>query len=316
MAESPKVQRRRRPTRKPRRARGHAHALVVIDHERLQAAAWAEFAAVRKRAERVSRDLHRHEQIDMPAFQQWLHRTFPELVTRLREMRDKVADTARKIQMVQARALYFGGTPKRIWRAQKEREEHPERFKSRSQSEPEPDAEPDEGHRRYHATPEDFETASGPAPSLDARAIYRRLVQRLHPDRGGDWTPARERLWHEVQRAWAAADTDWLARLEVEWESAHEVLGPKSPLSVLRRAIEELDAARRDTERKLREYRREPSWQFTRRERHRDVLRRFVEGEIVGELRSLQRELDRFNRIIAAWEEDWTRADVRLKRRR
>ena len=68
-----------------------------------------------------------------------------------------------------------------------------------------------------------------------AEAPGARVVHHLHPDRGGEWTPARERLWHEVQAAWAARDADWLARLETDWESAHATLQPDSPLSHLRR---------------------------------------------------------------------------------
>lgn len=136
----------------------------------------------------------------------------------------------------------------------------------------------------------------------DAKEIYRRLVSHLHPDRGGDWTPARERLWHEVQEAWAARDADWLARLEISWQTANETIGPDSSLSRLRLAITELDAARRDTERKLRHYRKTPAWRFTLTEKKRPQLRRDLESELLDELKYLRRQLDYLNRTIAAWE--------------
>ena len=43
------------------------------------------------------------------------------------------------------------------------------------------------------------------------------MLRRLHPDRGGPWTNARQQLWHEVQKAWAVGDADWLARLPTLW---------------------------------------------------------------------------------------------------
>ena len=278
---------------------------MVIDHERLQSAAWAEYHTARKRLEKVARDLHRHEEIDVPAYEVWLHRTFPLLISTLRDLHADVAAKGQKVRAVQARAAYSGGSLKRLWRQQKEREANPEAFEHRRTSEKEGE---DRGTgRRYEAEPEDFARAPGPMPTRGARAIYRRLVQRLHPDRGGLWTPARQRLWHEVQQAWNAADTDWLSRLESEWETANDVIGPTSALSRLRRAIEELQAARRDAERKLAAYRLAPQWRFSRNERNRPLLHERTESAFLHDIAFLRRQLDHLNRTIAAWEEDWTR---------
>jgi hypothetical protein len=292
---------------------GAGRNLVVIDHVRLQGAAWAEFHAVRKRLDKVARDLHRHEEVDVPAYDSWLHRTFPVLVTALRELHAEVKTKARKVEAVQRTSALYGGSFKRLWREQKEHEANPAASAKKRHPDDAEDAEGPDSARRTEARPEDFARSTGPAPSLAARDIYRRLVQRLHPDRGGRWTPAREHLWHEVQQAWAAADTDWLARLEVDWETAHEVVGPQAPLSRLRRAIEELHAARRDTERKLRAYRGSPPWRFTRSEKNRPVLHRRTEESFAHDLQFLQRQLDHLNATIAAWEEDWKRPDRRPK---
>jgi hypothetical protein len=288
-------------------------ALMVIDHERLQGAAWAEFHTAQKRLEKTARDLHRHEEVDVPAYNAWLHRTFPLQVTMLRELSAEVTAKSRKVRAVQFEATYAGGSLKRLWRQHKEREADPEKFEARHPREA--DAHARSESERHAATPEDFEHASAPARSPMARDIYRRLVQRLHPDRGGQWTATRERLWHEVQDAWAAANTDWLARLEIEWEAAHEAIGPKSPLSRLRRAIEELHSARRDAERKLREYRTSPPWRFTRNEKNREQLHQRTEDNFAHDLDILRRQLEYLNRTIAAWEDDWTRPDSSRKQR-
>gem|GEM_PF-6001724 len=194
----------------------------------------------------------------------WLHRTFPILVTALRELHEEIAAKTRKIQTAQIMSVRTGRSVKRLWREQKEREANPEAFADESDSTDEDETDDD-------AQDEAFEPEHPPRPGANAtpaaRDIYRRLVQRLHPDRGGAWTTAREHLWHEVQQAWAAADIDWLSRLESEWEGANEVVGPSSPLSRLRRSIDELHAARRDLERKLRDYRSSPQWRFTLLER-------------------------------------------------
>lgn len=288
--------------------------LLVIDHEGLQRAAWAEFHTVRKRLDQATRTLHRHEEIDLPAYDAWLHRTFPLQVTALRELHDEVAAKARQIRAVQALAAKTGRSLKRLWQEEKERAANPEAFREKSRASA--DAEDDNTGRRQDARPEDFTARPVPNRTLAARDIFRRLVQRLHPDRGGAWTAARQHLWHEVQQAWAAGDSDWLARLEVEWETAHEVIGPHSPLSRLRAAVEELHAARRNLEHKLAEYRASLAWRFTKTAARRDALERRVEAGMARDFRFLRQQLQYLDATIAAWDEDWTRAKTRPERRR
>ena len=317
---SPRSRRPKIPA--PRDAYVEGRALLIIDHERLQGAAWAEFHTAQKRHQKAARDLHRHEEIDTPAYETWLHRTFPVLVTTLRNLHEEVATKGRQVQLTRALAAYTGRSAKKLWQEQKENKERPPkpadepddveddaRKAGNHRGDPDDDFFRDDdafGRRSRRRDRDDFEPPPPPpAPprSSDARGIYRRLVQHLHPDRGGEWTTARKRLWHEVQQAWALGDADWLARLEIEWETANEVLGPTSPLSRLRRAVEELHAARRDTERKLRAYRAQPAWRFTLLTRKRDTLHRRIEAELHDELEYLRRELAYLDRTIAAWEE-------------
>lgn len=292
---------------------------MVIDSAPLQRAAWAEFHAARKRHDKAARDLHRHEQVDVPAYDAWLHRTFPVMITTLRELHEEVFTKGRQVEAVQAMSAITGRSPKKLWKEQKAYEANPEGFDRPSGD--------DEGGAKQRRRPteddffgeeddsfsreaEDFFRGFGQeqapdrnAPAtVEAKTIYRRLVQLLHPDRGGEFTPVRKRLWHEVQQAWAARDSDWLSRIEIEWETANDVLGPTSPLSRLRRAIEELHAARRDTERKLRAYRSSIPWRFTLTENKRAALHRRTEANFEHDIDFLRRQLAYLNATIAAWE--------------
>lgn len=296
--------------------------LVLVDDAPLKRAAWAELHAVRKRQEKAARDLHRHEQIDRPAYDSWLHRTFPIFITRLRELHEEVFAKGQKVQAVQAMAMMTGRSPRKLWHEQQELERNPEAFNSEDgaggqydggrghrgkqpfeQEDGDFEDEPQFGRRWEDAVRAERERPNAPRPSAAARDVYRRLVQRIHPDRGGEWTPARQQLWHEVQQAWAAGDADWLMRLEIEWEAAHDVLSPASALSRLRCAIEELHAARRDLERKLRGYRDTPPWRFTLAEKKRDDLHRRTKLNFEHDIAFLQRQLDHLNALIASWEE-------------
>ncbi|MDP3070687.1 MAG: hypothetical protein Q8N18_10380 [Opitutaceae bacterium] len=302
-------------------------ALVLIDDTPLKSAAWAELHAARKRQEKAARDLHRHEQIDRPAYEEWLHRTFPTLLTRLRELHHEVFTKAQRVRWVQEMAALTGRSARKLWRELKDHEANPAPDESGANTPPDDffgddaddffdDEEP--SSRRSSRVPEDddFEPRrpAAPRPSVEARDVYRRLVQRLHPDRGGTWTAARQRLWHEVQQAWAVGDVDWLTRLEVEWEAAHDVLHVASPLSRLRAAIAEFQAARRDTERKLRAYRESPPWRFTLTAKKRDQVHQRTELNFRHDTAVMERQLDHLDALIAKWEQ--SPADRRLARAR
>lgn len=299
---------------KPRRG----GALVVMDDGPLKRAAWAELHAARKRQEKAARDLHRHEQSDLPGYETWLHRTFPTFITRLRELHQEVYAKGQKVQYAQEEAMFTGRSVNKIWREQRKQEANPppapeekERDTGKGRRGPFGAADDffgdDEEEEEFRLPWEDmFEPkargAEGSRPGADARDVYRRLVQRLHPDRGGEWTAARQRLWHEVQQAWADGDVDWLIRLEVEWEAAHDILNQGSPLSRLRLAIAEMHAARRDTERKLREYRGSPAWRFTLTEKKRELLHRRTAMNFEHDIHFLERQLTHLNATIASWE--------------
>jgi hypothetical protein len=309
---------RRSPDTKPA-AKARSRAVLVIDNLPLQRAAWAEYRAAQKRHDQSARDLHRHEQVDVPAYEAWLHRTFPVLITTLRELHEEVSSKTRQIQHVQAMAALSGRPAKKLWREQKEAEANPDLFddpfedfgteeprdRERRQSHADDFFNDAHGFREDRASGPDFEferPSENFANSREAKAIYRRLVQHLHPDRGGDFNAVRKRLWHEVQQAWATRDADWLSRIEVEWETANEVLSLHSPLSRLRRAIEELNAARRDTQRKLREYRKSFPWRFSLAEKKRNELHRRAEASFKHDIDFLSRQLAHLKAIIAVWE--------------
>jgi hypothetical protein len=69
------------------------------------------------------------------------------------------------------------------------------------------------------------------------------------------------------------------------------------------RAVEELHAARRDTERKLRSYRVQPAWRFTLLAKKRDFLHERTEKQLLADLHYLRRDLAYLDKTIAAWEE-------------
>jgi hypothetical protein len=294
-------------------------AIIVVDNAPLQKEAWAEYHEARGRHDRAARDLHRHEQVDVPEYERWLHRTFPIEISTLRNLHEEVAAKSRQVDSVRFLSGVTGRSPRKLWQEQKAREANPQAFPP--EFDPFSDEEFDEAEDGSYENdanrrgPREDTSAGGPdlferafvpkipdALSREAKAIYRRLVQFLHPDRGGAFTAVRKRLWHEVQQAWAERDSDWLARLEVEWENANDVLGPDSPVGRLRRAVRELHSARRDTEKKLRQYRKSPSWRFSLNSQKRDKLHSKTAMDFEHDIALLQRRLDYLLFTIKGWE--------------
>ncbi len=325
-----------------RRPSAGSRALLVVDNRPLQRAAWTQLLAARKRLTKATADLHRHENVDEPAFLSWSARAHPELLTELRELAAQYAEKARLVSSVENEAFATGRRPERVWRARQKPPSPgvtppPERTAA---GDPWDDpfgpaaasdagAQDPFGSAEYERLMEEFFAENGispddpaaagfresiggflgfpapkpqSAPDDPAREIYRRLVQHLHPDRGGEWTPARARLWHEVQQAWTARDLDWLSRLEVEWEAATELLGPASPVGRLLQALQEIEAARRDSDRRVRAYRGTPAWRFTLLPAPGAALLRRLEQELLGEIERLRFGLEDIEGIIADWE--------------
>jgi hypothetical protein len=309
----------------------------VIDNRPLQAAAWAELAHARKRLEKATHDLHRHEDTDEPAFRAWLAATFPQLVNTARDLVMQVETKRRLLEAISREAFFSGRSEAAVWREWQRYGGQPPPMKEPPLPEEPPfpdesdfndvtDADGDQMDKlvdeelkrllEAEGIDEDdpmagafrdlargmlgFKDAAPPA-SADAKAIYRRLVQRLHPDRGGEWTPARARVWEQVQEAWNARDADWLARLEAEWDAATDVLGPTSALGRLRAALEELVAARRDADKKLRLYRKTPAWRFSLRPVPEALLVR-TGRQLQADCAALREELEDMVMTLTNWE--------------
>jgi hypothetical protein len=313
-----------------------------VDNRPPQQAAWKQLLAARKRLAKAAADLHRHENADEPAFLSWSARAHPELLTEMRELAARYAEKERLVSSVEGEAFATGRRPERVWRARQNpppagATPPPERAAAADPWD-EPfgpgngtAADPQDpfGSAEYEKFMETFFAENGISPddpaaagfrrdiggflgfdppkaraagSDPARDLYRRLVQNLHPDRGGEWTPARARLWHEVQQAWDARDLDWLSRLEVEWETATERLGPASPVGRLRQALQEIDGARRDSDRRLRMYRQTPAWRFTLRPAPGAALLRHLEEEMQHEIGRLRYGIENLEAIVADWE--------------
>lgn len=300
--------------------------LLAVDNVPLRDAAWERLQLARKRLTKATAELHRHEQQDTPAYRSWMMASCPALLSEIRDLTSQCERKAGLIADVEAHARRTGKPAAVIWQLFKEQIPSAEK-QDEAEEELLSDEEQEEDEIDQHATDqiiEEFLRDEGidplgpeaemmrdlgqtfrrrppPEPIGQAKEIYRRLVQRLHPDRGGEWSAEREALWHEVQRAWEALDADWLARLEAELEIAGATLSSTSELGRLYAAQKQIEAARRDTERKLRQYRKTPAWRFTLDPRPPRALEKLV-ASLEDERDRLVGHLAHLETIFARWE--------------
>ena len=131
------------------------------------------------------------------------------------------------------------------------------------------------------------------------RALYRRLVRRLHPDLRADGSAAVSALWHEVQEAYAASD---VARMEIllALSDIEANRTADQTLSQMHVVLDELERALLALEKSLREAEGEEAWDFARTRPSTD-LRNRVERQLKTDLAGRSQRLDLLTRTIAEW---------------
>ena len=98
---------------------------------------------------------------------------------------------------------------------------------------------------------------------LRIKEIYRTLVRRLHPDTGHlRREPVFERLWHDLQDAYAAQDIDRMELLLAMTDLQSGKDGMKSTLFHMRRAAAEFLKTARVMKSRLNKARKTPAWKF------------------------------------------------------
>ena len=93
--------------------------------------------------------------------------------------------------------------------------------------------------------------------------LYRVLVRRLHPDTGKSRNdPSIQRLWHDLQNAYAAQDVERLEVLLAMTDLHESGSAVRSTLFHLRKVAKEMENAVRELKARFREARTSPAWAF------------------------------------------------------
>jgi hypothetical protein len=153
---------------------------------------------------------------------------------------------------------------------------------------------------------EDCGSATHKKQDIPARVkeLYRVLVRRLHPDTGKSRKdPNIQRLWHDLQNAYAAMDVERLEVLLALTDLHESGSAIRSTLYHLRKVAKEMERTVRDLKNRFREARSSPAWQFWHADNRQKVgakMRAAVEARI----RDAKNHIATLEQQIDFWKQD------------
>jgi len=153
---------------------------------------------------------------------------------------------------------------------------------------------------------EDCGSATQKKQDIPARVkeLYRVLVRRLHPDTGKSRNdPNTQRLWHDLQNAYAAMDVERLEVLLALTDLHESGSAIRSTLYHLRKIAKEMERTVRDLKNRFREARSSPAWQFWHADNRQKVgakMRAAVEARI----RDAKNHIATLEQQIDFWKQD------------
>ena len=317
---------------------GHSSSvgLILIDARPRRHEERSRYHSRNRQLDQATTQLNNFENSELPAFKQWFERELAsplgilrKLQQQLQELQGVVFDVehyagitgiSRAAAYRQIMAAKAAGKLEQLWEevlksndpdspADDDCGEDPfAAFRASSKSAE--DHEEQYNDRETYSERETRRPAGAPRPSAAnaaedyAKSLYRRLVRVLHPD----MNPATglEKLWEEVQQAYALGDIAELERLQrviLKGEARTIDLEaiPISDIIALRKVVE---TRLRSLRQALREAKQHPAWGFSAKAKgqaKRQDLKRSLSGALAMDMQVMRAELRDLERAITHW---------------
>ncbi len=311
-------------------------ALICLDTDLLR-------AKEEKLHEKSSQKFHEEtlrlqtfEEVEKPAFRNWMETEFPELILACREHDQEIEKLHDFIEDVEDYAYHYRISKREACRQVREKqalgeplfdEEDEDNDDIDGSQGPGAHSEGFGGDDPFDDLASFFEAAFGfkvpgreekakdPRPSASAnrstvdsvKKIYRSLAQLLHPDRATDERPHDPELWHKVQSAYAQGD---LYGLEKIWQSLSA--GGTAHSTSRHTSLWDLRQLRRQMEGRLRQIRRQiklakedPAWDFSTVllvPRKLAAIRRKLKEDLTDDLQDLLHDRRVLEGVVTKWE--------------
>lgn len=313
-------------------------AIIPIDEVPIRRNAEKKYKSVLQRMRKAVQQEEDYESQDKPAFEVWKHREFGPELTRIQDLYHEQTALNKIVHNVFYTAAMSRSDPVECyaramgWEAEKPAEaeteappeEAPRGSKSSAPGTGRAGGEahaPDEEEEEFDPFEEFFANFfrfmnDGPMPGhpqskgdgteKELKAVYRRLVLRLHPDHG-EPIERREELWHQVQTAYRERNLSDLLHIEAGLDRKVHVnelhhWRISDLLAMTRRQEYDL----RDIQARLRIAKRTPQWGFAQMSAvERQFLRLNVQTELLDLRRQIEHSLNLLKEQTDQWEKEY-----------
>ncbi len=273
---------------------------------------------------------------DRPAYEKWMHATFGNRLTELRELRDQIHRKGWFVEQVECLSDLSGKSARKIYLELLKKTkggmslhdalvEYVNEFNADIDKEFEDDDddefesifdEEEDGDFKdeFDKIFEDFEDVfddkkkirrdNPEAKSLQARIreIYRKLCFKLHPDTGCDFNAENSRLWHQIQDAYQNDDLDRLMAIQASLDMKQDPMSGHISCTQILAVIDDFKNGLRSVRALVRDAKQESSWRFLAwTDKERKAAMRKLEQEFTHELLSLKYEMEYLESVEKKW---------------
>jgi hypothetical protein len=311
-----------------------SRALVRVDGTGIRKKIKKDYEKALRDLEKSRWQLDQFHQTDLPQFTRWLNSNFGALLTELRELNQKMAADEELIFQVENEAMFSGCSDARAYQRVMELRENPEPprprptgggeaggernpFGSRTESgtdEVEEDpmedvmneffrkfglgGRPQDNHGSRNGQPTE---AAAPADASNRlKELYRAVVRRLHPDSQREMTAQKTEWWHQAQMAYEAGDVEQLEVILTLCEIGDSGTTANTSASLLQRITAQLKNSLREIKRQITGQRRDPAWNFSRRDDH-EALAVQTRRMLMNDLERMRYQCRTIQELIARW---------------
>ncbi len=305
--------------------------LLIIDEKPVRRKAINKCKYILKQFDKVTAEIEKYEQKDLPAFKSWMYRTFGLTLTNIRELCEEQQKIEDLINTIKFLIYYMDLSPNEAYQKAMELTENPEKIYewfrqnkdeqddyytwadnngSRQEDHEYRNTENENQHDRreyqeYSKTEENCpENIEKTLDETRLKDTYRQLAHKLHPDASINNNPRKYELWYRVQEAYQAGSVEELETLWATYDIRETRNYKNTPVSQILAIHENYKDDLRILRRKNRRYNKEKGWDFTNKTRRQlNTLKEKIKESLVYEKEELEWNLKWLNNLLNSYAE-------------
>ena len=290
-------------------------ALIPQDTDKIRKSELTKFKRNKTTCAKLTDQIEQFEKNDVPAFTTWLHAECAPSLQKITTLREKAFALQSTLILVEDLQIFYshytlkecadaavhyietnGGIPEGFETFFKETtsndEEQEDPFGSPEDLD---DAEAEAARKFFDSLMDGFDTdfcdddpdfpdpfgphEKTPKEKNSIKKLYRKITNKLHPDRVGNATPEQQDLWHAAQKAYETNDLETLQHIETSCDLFNDKLLRFASVSSIRNGTDFYKQTNTEIRRALRQMKNELEWGFLSwtDKKKKSVLKRYTE---------------------------------------